>query len=279
MFNFFHQYKPVRILFQAGAVSIYWYGVFVVSGMIAGMAVAIRLGKKYGQSAEMIFDMAFWMIFSGVIGARLYHVALESGYYSSDPVEIFKIWNGGLAIHGAVIAGFMALVYFSRKHKADLWLNSSILVAGIALGQAIGRWGNYFNQELFGFPTDSFIGISIAPANRPPGYSGKEYFHPAFLYESVSDLALFVLIMAAHKYIKTKPGKHKIITALYFCGYAMIRFFLEMVRIDVTPRVFGLRAPQLASVVVFFMGASLYVWGRKDECIEGNRLEKNTDPC
>jgi phosphatidylglycerol---prolipoprotein diacylglyceryl transferase len=263
--EFFHNYHPARILFEAGPLVVYWYGLFIILGMLAGIFVTIKIGNKQGFKKELVFDIVFWMIVWGIIGARAYHVGLEIDYYFKNPFEIIKVWHGGLAIHGAIAADVIVLYYFSKKNQLDFWPLFSIIATGLALGQAIGRWGNYFNQELFGRPTASMLGIPIDRINRPVEHIGSNYFHPAFLYESAADFLLFLVLIFLHHTNRGRDAKKaKIISGVYLCGYAVIRFIMEMIRVDETPAVFGLRAPQAASIIIFIFGARLMYRGRKN---------------
>ncbi|MFH1822860.1 MAG: prolipoprotein diacylglyceryl transferase, partial [Patescibacteria group bacterium] len=154
MFNFLHTFQPERILLNLGPFHIYWYGFFVVSGLLLGILVSLKLASYYKIEKNKIIDLIFWVILGGIIGARIYHIFLELPYYLNNPLDMIKIWQGGLAIHGAIIAGVLIIWYFSKKHNLNFWLISAILAPSLALAQAIGRWGNYFNQELFGLPTN-----------------------------------------------------------------------------------------------------------------------------
>jgi phosphatidylglycerol---prolipoprotein diacylglyceryl transferase len=139
-----------------------------------------------------------------------------------------------LAIHGVVAGGFIALVLFSIIRKLDFWAYSDAISPGLVLGQAIGRWGNYFNQEAFGRPTDSAIGIYISPQHRPTGYTMAEYFHPTFLYESIANFFLFILLLFIHRFYRKNPNKlpSGVIFCIYLVVYSLYRIFIEYYRID-----------------------------------------------
>ncbi|MCD4705869.1 prolipoprotein diacylglyceryl transferase, partial [bacterium] len=177
---FLHTYHPDPIMFSFGHFQFYWYGFFISLAIIAGIIVARKLGKKYKIDQRKIFDLAVYIIVCGLLGARIYHILIEANYYIQYPIDIFKFWQGGLAIHGAIIGGIIAGYFYSKKHKLNFWLNADIVAVSLALGQAIGRWGNYFNQELFGFPTNLLWGIPIDDLYRSfSAYQNFEYFHPA----------------------------------------------------------------------------------------------------
>ena len=170
MFNFLHTFRPSPILISLGPINIYWYGVFIVLGVLFAIAVAIYLAKSSNLKPETILDLAVWLIIGGVIGARLYDAALEWSYFSAHPLDIFKVWQGGLAIHGAIIGGLLALWFYVKKYQHNFWQLAAIIATSLPLAQAIGRWGNYFNQELFGNPTNLTWGIPIDLAHRPWQY-------------------------------------------------------------------------------------------------------------
>jgi phosphatidylglycerol---prolipoprotein diacylglyceryl transferase len=258
MFNFLHNFSPAPILFSFGSFHIYWYGLFIVLGVLAALTVSLWLAKKFGQSTNKIFDLAFYAIIAGIIGARLYHVALEWPYYSQNLWNIFKVWQGGLAIHGGLIGGLLVVLYFCWKEKINFWLLAAIFAPGIALGQAIGRWGNYFNQELFGTPTDLPWGIPIEIINRPINYISAEFFHPTFIYESLGDLAIFlILLFLVLKFLKKGWKNYKIIFLSYLILYSILRFSLEFLRTDTTAYVFGFRWPQIFSLTIIAISTIL----------------------
>ncbi|MDO8592212.1 MAG: prolipoprotein diacylglyceryl transferase [bacterium] len=279
MFNFLHTFHPSPILFAIGPIQIHWYGFFIMAGALAAIAVAFFLAKKQNLKTDAIIDLAFWLIIFGLIGARLYHVFLELPYYLANPLNIFKIWQGGLAIHGGVIAGITTLWFYAKKHQHNFWQLASIITPGLALAQALGRWGNYFNQELFGYPTGLPWGIPIDAAHRPWQYFNYQYFHPTFLYESIGNLVIFLILIALHanliKKSKTTSTKFPISLALpdpaepdnfqfpifvYLLLYSLLRFSTEFIRIDETPTALGLRFPQLASLLIIFAVFIYFIW-------------------
>lgn len=254
MINFLHTFTPEAILISFGPLTIYWYGLFVVSGILSAFFVILKLADYYDMDKEKIIDVGFWIIVAGIIGARLYHVGLELPYYSDNPLNILKIWNGGLAIHGGIIAGGLTALYLVRKNNINFWKLASISTTGLAIGQAIGRWGNYFNQELYGFPTDKPWGIPIELANRVDSFETSQFFHPAFLYESLGNLLIFLILISLHIWIikKNKINQNSFInlTLLYLILYSILRFSMEFIRIDFTAYLFGIRFPQIMSVII-----------------------------
>lgn len=264
MINFLHTFNPAPLLISVGPINIHWYGLFLVAGIIAALLVSLRLAKHYDVSPDLILDLSFWLIISGLAGARLYDVLLELPYYLKYPLKILAIWEGGLAIHGAVIAGLAALWLFARRHHINFFKLSALLVPGVALGQAIGRWGNYFNQELFGRPTALPWGIPIDILNRPTGYIADIYFHPTFLYESFGCLLIFTVLLAITIY-NIKKGKNSGLSAAWLLGlymilYSILRFSLEFIKIDTTPYFLGLRWPQVMSLTIIIAAISLIIF-------------------
>jgi phosphatidylglycerol:prolipoprotein diacylglycerol transferase len=259
MINFLHTYTPDPILISFGQIHIYWYGFFVVLGILIGITVATKLSSYYQIKKDIIFDLAFWLIIFGLLGARIYHVFLELPFYAKQPLDIFKIWNGGLAIHGGILAGIIVLYFFIKKHQINFWQISAVAVPGLAVGQAVGRWGNYFNQELFGSPTNLSWGIPIDIINRPFAYLNYGYFHPTFLYESIGSLIIFLTLLSLHYLIikKKKRLEPWILIIFYLVAYSLLRFCLEFIRLDSTPILAGLRFPQWVSLIIIIASALL----------------------
>ncbi len=253
--DFLHTFEPAAIAFAIGPLTIYWYGIIMALAMAVGILVACALAPRYGIEREAILDAAFWLIIGGVIGARLYDVWLELPYYLNHPSEIVAVWNGGLAIHGGMIGGAVALLIFTAKRGYDRWKFMAVVAPALALGQAIGRWGNWFNQELFGRPTGSWIGIPIAPSNRPSGFGAFEFFHPTFLYESLGCLAIFSSLYFLARRKVSPPA----ITAVFCIDYGILRFLLEFIKIDTTPVLLGLRWPQIASLCLILVGIVILI--------------------
>lgn len=236
----------------------------MVLGIIAGLLITFQLAKYYNISANLIFDLFFWLIIGGIVGGRIYDDLLNFNYYLNHPLQSLEIWKGGLAIHGAIIAGIIILFIFAKRQKLSFWEIGALLVPGLALGQAIGRWGNYFNQELFGLPTNSFIGIPINTVNRPAQYIFNNFFQPTFLYESIGCLLIFLFLLALNFYVIKKNGLGKRFyiwsVSLYMILYSILRFSLEFIRIDETPYVLGLRFPQIISLLIIILFSLIIIF-------------------
>lgn len=282
MLDWFHNFTPSPVLIAFGPLTIYWYGAIIVLALLFSLGVAMRLAPGAGLRKEDLIDLSFWLIAAGIVGARAYHVILEFPSYIAHPANILKVWQGGLAIHGAIAGGLIALLVFTRKHKLSFTKIAALMVAPLSLAQAIGRWGNFFNQELFGLPTDLPWGIQIVPALRPTGYLYYEYFHPAFLYESLLSLAVFAFLWRrarrAESLTEAERGRFDRYTiAWYFLLYSIIRFTLELIRLDRTPVFLGWRFPQIVSFVLILITATYLsgLSGRIGKWLPGTLAKKD----
>lgn len=244
----------------------------MMSAILAGLLFIVYLAKRYKIEINIIIDLAFWIILFGIIGARLYELIIDFNYYQQDPLAIIKVWQGGLAIHGAIIAGLITLYFFSKKiakqlkekHSKTFWKLTAIITPGLALGQFIGRWGNYFNQELFGLPSKAPWAIPIDIINRPIAYISNQYFHPTFLYESLGNLLIFIILFSIHTYILNKKKLSTAvfirISALYLFLYSALRYALEFLRLDPTLVLGSMRWPQIISIVIILVSIYLFVY-------------------
>ncbi len=272
------------ILLTVGPFAVHWYGLLIVTGIMLGALAASYLAKNAGHNPEYIWDMLLYVVIAAVIGARIYHVfsSSEGGligweYYKQNPWEIFAIWQGGLGIYGAIIGGALGLIVYARINRLNplRWLDFA--APGMAIGQAIGRWGNFVNQELYGPPTELPWGVVIPPQNRIAPYTDlttyppETLFHPTFLYESLAALLLFLILfyIGSKRYERLKTGD---LLVSYLIGYAVIRFFTEMLRPDAW-RIGPLAAAQLFSIIFVVFGIALLlvrhgVLGGKQELAE-----------
>ncbi|MFA6071770.1 MAG: prolipoprotein diacylglyceryl transferase [Janthinobacterium sp.] len=262
MFNLLHTFHPQPIALMIGGFTIRWYGVFMALGALLGILAAAKLAERYKITKDEIYNLAFYLIIFGLLGARLYYVLYGWQYYISHPLDIFKIWQGGLAIYGAIIGGAVTVYYFAKKEGIDFWRTIDVLVIGLLIGQILGRLGNYFNQELFGKPTDLPWGIPIDSINRPTGFSTESYFHPTFLYEILLNLLLLGGLLLIHK-INISRGKRLqsgTIALSYLMGYSLIRFFTETLRTDSTPFIFGVRWQMMASIILLILAVGMLIF-------------------
>jgi phosphatidylglycerol:prolipoprotein diacylglycerol transferase len=222
------------VAFSIFNFEVRWYGILIALALIIGIVVAYFIARYREQKADEIINFAPFAVIFGVIGARFLHVVVNWSYYSGHLSYIFAFRKGGLAIQGVMLGGILALLVFCKIRKLDFWLWADIVAPALLLGQAIGRWGNFFNQEAFGMPTSLPWGIYIDPMNRPAGYASFQYFHPTFLYESIADIILLILLLLVHRLYKKRPDKfpNGLIFATYLGVYAVYRSLIEYYRID-----------------------------------------------
>ncbi len=233
------------ILFRVGnVIAVHWYGLLIVIGIILGANVGAYLAKRAGKDPEIIWDMLLIVVFLAIIGSRVYHVFSQPAggvmgwdYYKEHPIEALYIWQGGLGIYGAIIGGALGVIIFTayRRLRPLEWLDYA--VPGMAIGQAIGRWGNYINRELYGPPTTLPWGLRIpspyriTPYNDMTTYPEDILFHPTFLYESLGALIVCLLLLwVADKY-RDRLREGDLLVA-YLIGYSVVRFFIEFLRPD-----------------------------------------------
>ncbi|RJP52351.1 MAG: prolipoprotein diacylglyceryl transferase [Anaerolineaceae bacterium] len=240
-----------------------WYGVILMLGAVGGAWLAAREVKRRGGDPEIVWDLLVYLIIGGVIGARLWHVftpppsSIEQGittaYYLTHPLDLINLRKGGLGIPGAVIGGAIALYFYTRKHKMSFMEWADIAAPSVALGQAIGRWGNYVNQELYGAPTNLPWKIYIDPRFRVSGFENYEYFHPLFLYESILNfINVFFLMWLTRRFEdRLKPGD---VLLAYIITYPIIRFSLDFLRLDAS-ELGGINANQTFMAIVAIVAA------------------------
>ena len=220
------------IIFEAGPFALRYYGLCIALGIAAGTWLTSRELARKGYDPTLALDALFFVVPLGFIGARAYHVATDYDLYAGDPFPgVFAVWNGGLGIYGAVIGGFIGVLIFARVRGISPLVFADAAAPGLILAQAIGRWGNYFNQELFGRPSNLPWAIEIAPDNRPTAFADATAFHPTFLYESIWDvLVCLALLWVARRFAdRLKDGD---ILLLYVSLYSVGRFFVEALRVD-----------------------------------------------
>ena len=258
-----------------------YYGMILMTGAVLAAYLASRLLRSDRKNPDIAWDGLIWVLFFGVIGARLYHVftpsisTVEQGknvaYFLSNPLEIINIPSGGLGIPGAIIGGLFGAYLFARRRKLSYGALIDAAAPGLALAQAIGRWGNFVNQELYGRPTSAPWGIRIDPINRLPGYENFERFEPLFLYESILNFINFLVLMWfwRNKRDQLKDGD---IFLIYLVLYPLQRFLLEFLRLDYVEFVFGTNLNQLLSLAVAIgAGIALYLRNRPSQDKERKR--------
>lgn len=259
--------SPGPTVFESGPFVIRWYGLLIASAVLIGVILSQYLAKKRGINPDLLGDLAIWLVIAAIPSARIYYVLFNWQGYSQRPEEIIAIWKGGIAIHGAIIGGTIATIIFARLNKISVWELLDLVVPSAILGQAIGRWGNFFNSEAFGRPTDLPWKLFIDPIYRPREYQNYQYFHPTFLYESLWNLATFVLLLTIFFWgLKHKNRlKTGTIACIYAIAYSLGRFWIEALRTD--SLMFGsLKIAQIVSLGGIALGIlgliCLYWWQR-----------------
>ena len=252
--------SPSPILLKWGFITLRWYGLLIASAVLIGVSLSGYLAKRRGLSSELIGDLAIWLVLAAIPGARLYYVAFEWRNYTANPSEILAIWHGGIAIHGAILAGTAAALIFARLNQVSFWQLADVVAPSLILGQAIGRWGNFFNSEAFGRPTDLPWKLYIPLAQRPVGYTQFEYFHPTFLYESLWNLGIFALLMVLFfRGWRSRRLKAGTIFLVYLAGYSLGRVWIEGLRTD-SLMLGSLRIAQIVSLTGVILGVTGLVW-------------------
>ena len=254
--------------FNIGPLTIHFYGIVIMLGVVTATNLARREANRRGQNGDLVWDMLAWMLVAGILGARLWHIltpspsaeaqGLTTYYYLTHPLDALAIWNGGLGIPGAVIGGVIALLFFGRRHQLPYLTWLDILAPALALGQAIGRWGNFFNQELYGAPTSLPWAIYIDPQHRLPGFENQAYYHPMFLYESIWNLANMSLLLWLSRRFKDRLKSGEIFL-VYLIIYPLGRFLLEFLRLD-SSQLAGINANQAFMLVVLVIASLLLPW-------------------
>jgi prolipoprotein diacylglyceryl transferase len=241
-----------------GPLTVHAYGLFIGLGVVAAVWLAERRWRARGGRPGQVSDLALWAVPAGLIGARMYHVATDNQLYRHNWLGAFKVWDGGLGIWGAVAGGVVAAVIFAWRKGLSATMFMDVAAPALPLAQAIGRWGNYMNQELFGRPTHLPWALKIDAAHRPVGYERFSTFHPTFLYESLWDLVVVaLLIVVIERRLRLRPGR---LFAWYVALYSFGRFFTEWLRIDPAHRMLGLRLNDWTSIALFAAASSFLVW-------------------
>lgn len=263
-------------IFEYNGYGIRWYSFLILIGAVLALILFIREGKRFGFDKDFLFNMAFWTIIIGFIGARAYYVAFNYKLYSNDLLSMFKIWEGGLAIHGGIIAGALTIFLYCKKYNVSLFRITDMAVPCLILAQAIGRWGNFFNGEAHGAVTtlEHLQSLHLPDFIIKGMNIGGFYYEPTFLYESILCLIGFIAIMIIRRLKYTKIGT---VTSIYLMYYGVIRFFIEAMRDD-SLIFFGFKAAQIISVIMFIFGlAMLMIISRKGRFEDlYNDMNKNT---
>jgi prolipoprotein diacylglyceryl transferase len=263
--------SPDSGVIDVGPVPLHAYGLLLAIGVLVAAWIAERRWVARGFDAKTFNDMAVWIVVGGIVGARVYHVISDYQLFTDDWLRAFQIWKGGLSIWGVLGGGAIAVVIMTRVKRVQTLVLFDCIAPGLLAAQALGRWGNYFNQELFGGPTDLPWGLEISPDNRPTGYLDVTTFHPTFLYESLYCLFLLGVVLWIERQFRLRKGQ---VLALYLATYTFGRFFFENLRVDPANEIFGVRVNAWVSGIVFILSIAWFVWlGR-----EGSEYPPGTVP-
>ena len=274
-----------RTAFTIFGLDVYWYGIFIGLGIILGTAIAMRYMKKIGGNPDNVLDFMVYAIIFCIIGARLYYVIFSWDQYKDNLMDIFNLRKGGLAIYGGIIAALIFGVFFVRRRKLDFWYMADAMIPSVPLGQAIGRWGNFFNHEAFGGFSDGLFAMRYQLSqvsqsnlntdiiNRAVTVNGVEYIqvHPTFLYESLWNIGVFIALVLLRKSGKFKNG----IFAWYLILYGLGRTWIEGMRID-SLYLFGsgIRVSQALSMLMVIAGAALLVYFKRKERSQSEKADR-----
>lgn len=239
----------LAVAFSIFGLEIRWYGLLIASAVLIGTVLALKEAKRKGVKEETLIDMLLFAVPAAIIGARAYYVIFMWDYYSKNPSQILNIRGGGLAIHGVIIAGALVAIIFAKVRKENFWTLADIVAPSLILGQAIGRWGNFANQEAHGGPTDLPWGIMIDGVK----------VHPTFLYESIWNLLVFGFLLWYRRKKATVEGE---IFVLYLMLYSVGRFFIEGLRTD-SLMLGPFRVAQLISLAIIISGVAYLIWKKK----------------
>lgn len=252
-----------NVLIDLGFIKIYWYSFMILIGIVFGYIYSMREIKRIGIPKEKFENLIFYTIIIGLLGARIYYVLFNLDYYLKYPSEIIMIWHGGLAIHGGIIAGLLVIYFYCKKNKLDLYKVIDVCVPFLLFGQICGRWGNFFNQEAYG----SMVSLEFLKGLHLPDFIingmhiNGNYYHPTFLYESLSNFIVLIFILI----IRKKNIKESTITGVYLTCYGVIRFFIEGLRTD-SLMFFNLRIAQIVSILFFISGIVILILSKKKGC-------------
>jgi phosphatidylglycerol:prolipoprotein diacylglycerol transferase len=251
-------HDPVAV--SIGGLDIRWYALFILTGIVVAISIMQLLARRRGMDPEFILDVAPWVVFAGIVGARVYYILLKPGFYLDHPGEALNVRLGGLTIHGALAAGILLFYVFCRRRGYRFLAWADVVIAAVPVGQAIGRWGNWANQEAFGTPTDLPWAVTIDPDRRTAGYEQYATFHPTFLYEAILDLGIaalliwMVLKLPCHRFLREGD-----VLWTYLLLYGIARLIVESVRTD-SLYIGPLKAAYWLSALLIVCGAAmLYV--------------------
>ncbi|MBD2386158.1 prolipoprotein diacylglyceryl transferase [Cylindrospermum sp. FACHB-282] len=253
--------SPGPILVKIGPIIIRWYGLLIASAVLIGVSLSQYLAKRRHVNPELLSDLSIWLVIGAIPAARLYYVLFQWSEYAQHPERIIAIWQGGIAIHGAILGGVVAALIFAKLKQISFWQLTDLVAPSLILGQAIGRWGNFFNSEAFGRPTNLPWKLYIPWERRPPNLANFEYFHPTFLYESLWDLMVFALLIVL--FFRALSGRPRLklgtLFLVYWVAYSLGRFWIEGFRTD-SLMLGPLRMAQVVSLMGISLGLAGLAW-------------------
>ena len=263
-----------KVLLDLGIIQINWYSFFIFIAMTVASFLVFKESKKKELKEDTLIDIIFYVLIFGILGARLYYVLFNLSYYLSNPIEIIQIWHGGLAIHGGILAGLIVILIYSKKKNLKLPLLTDIIVPGLIIGQAIGRWGNFFNQEAFG----RIVKLSTLENMHLPQfiidgmYINGFYREPTFLYESLMSIIGFIILIIIRKSKKIKTGQ---LTSIYLTWYGIVRLIIEGMRSD-SLMIGPLKIAQIVSIVFIVIGIIIFIKNRNSQVYIDDKININT---
>jgi phosphatidylglycerol---prolipoprotein diacylglyceryl transferase len=250
--------SPGAIMFDLGFMQVRWYGFLIALAVVLGTIISQRLAKRRRVDPDLMLDLVTWLIIGAIPCARFYYVAFSWEKFQGQPwQQILAIWEGGIAIHGAIIGGAIAAILFARKRQVSFWQLADLVAPSLILGQAVGRWGNFFNSEAFGAPTELPWKLFIPGDRRPEDYANQAYFHPTFLYESIWNLGVFAILLTV--FYRFPTAKRGTLAMIYLIAYSLGRFWIEGLRTDSLMLTDNLRIAQIISLVAI-SGGILGLW-------------------
>lgn len=268
-------------MFSIGSFSLRWYSFFILMGIMLGLIIAVFEEKRKGFPKDFVIDLGFWLILAGIVGARAYYVLFNLDYYLKEPLQIFATWNGGLAIHGGIIGGLIALIIFCKKKNIEVIRACDLAVPSLIIAQAIGRWGNFFNSEAHGpLTTLAYLKDMNIPDFVIKGmYINGNYYIPTFYYESLWCILGFIILMVL-RYVLKKHNKG-ILTSIYLIWYGIGRVYIESLRTD-SLMLGNIKIAQLVSILSIVIGIIVLILSIirycKDNKKEKEELVKKEEP-
>lgn len=252
-----------RVAFNIFGLNIYWYSICILLGIVVAYILIINESKKHNIGKNEVSDLIFYTILFGILGARIYYVIFNLDYYLTYPSEILKVYNGGLAIHGGIITGLLTIYFYCKKKKLNFLRILDICAPAVIVAQAIGRWGNFFNQEAYGSITtlNKLSSLHIPKFIINNMLINGKYYYPTFFFESILCLVGFIMILIIRKTKKINLGFQ---IGLYFVWYGIIRFFIEALRTD-SLMLFNLKMAQIISIIGILIGIVLIILSTKKE--------------